>query len=528
MDEASAADVNADVRDLTAGAEEHEVARHQLAAADMLAVVIILRRRRARNIEAEMAVNILHEAGAVEACGRCAAVDIVIALERQGIGHQIVRQRGLLDRAVPRRGELIAAQEDHKRLQAAGGRLRQKLAVAALDRADVAQQARRRFRPLGKLLQVRKLTERIAVHARVLLRRIADGLHEVARDLEELLARQRIVRAEAAVTVALHDLELVGRVHVRIVRVREVRRAGRRIFRAHQAVIGQHGNGAHLRAGDGLAQVCIVEARRDDAELHDLRELRNGPRRDAAVTAVVIRVRIDRHIIIFAQPLADNVIRAAEHGDGRLPLRRALRLKGRAGAAHHAERDHILRRLECIVADGGCVRKLGKVGRLDALVLPEQRARHQVIGDLEEVLTAQRLIRAERLILVAVDDTLLKGEVDLHLLRVREIPGPTGAGCLHVHQVLIDLDGHFAHLAARDVGGKVGVQQAVRQQAERLHLRDLGLCPVADIRIGHGCRGKPCQQAQAQKRAEPANDALLFHADTSISSSRPTGQWSEP
>ena len=113
MDEASAADVNADVRDLTAGAEEHEVARHQLAAADMLAVVIILRRRRARDVEAEVAVDILHEAGAVEACGRRAAVDIVIALERQGIGHQIVRQRRLLDRAVPRRGELIAAQEDN-------------------------------------------------------------------------------------------------------------------------------------------------------------------------------------------------------------------------------------------------------------------------------------------------------------------------------------------------------------------------------------------------------------------------------
>ena len=70
VDETSAADVNTDVRDLAAGAEEHEVARHQLAAADMLAVVIILRRRRARDVEAEVAVDILHEAGAVSTTGK--------------------------------------------------------------------------------------------------------------------------------------------------------------------------------------------------------------------------------------------------------------------------------------------------------------------------------------------------------------------------------------------------------------------------------------------------------------------------
>ena len=84
MDEFTASDVHADVGSGRAAAEEDEITGNQAVIGDVVAVCE-LSGRGAVDAVAELAVDVLHKAGAVKAGGRSAAVDVRITDERHAV-----------------------------------------------------------------------------------------------------------------------------------------------------------------------------------------------------------------------------------------------------------------------------------------------------------------------------------------------------------------------------------------------------------------------------------------------------------
>jgi len=448
-------------------AEEDQVAGQELAVA-YLDTIFILLLSSAGEAVAKVLVAIQDEAGAVEAVGTVSTVNIGIALVALSKGQQVFDHSGLYEvlsvgmLLLPADSKVVATEEHGEGFLNRGVVLGRQLLSVAHNGTDIDQQAGRGLCPICNIgtVTVFQQGNRTAV-----LTGVADDLHEVGHDLEELFSSQRVGGTEAAFAVAGYDTQLIGGTHICRLCIRKMVCPLCGIGDLGCGGIGQHCNGAHLLTGNSSGHVAIVQAGGDHVLLLHGHDGTDGPIGNAGIA-----LRLDLYLLALLclgiEPLAHILIGTEEHNDCFLTAGMVLGVQLAVGALYDADGNHDLRRLNGIVADGGAVLKAVQGLQLRLRIAVGRS--HEVVGDLEELLTGQRIVGTEFAVAVAGDNTLLIGIADIRILGVLKMVGRVRIG-VATGQMLKDEDSHLAHFASGDLAGHVCVTQALGQEAQLIH-----------------------------------------------------------
>ena len=262
---------------------------------------------------------------------------------------------------------------------------------------------------------------------------------------------------------------------------------------------------ADLRAAGrpGIADVDITRL----ADVHGLADARDG---DVQIDLV----NNDRRAldVFIVEPL-DGLIAAQEHRHGFLPagvvlgvqIRAVSKLRALHVGIAHADLRGLLR--PCGDRSG-----VGKAVQRAVFRLGGERSRRaEILDELEEFLPRQQLLRAERAVLVAVDDAVQMGLDNILIRRIRK------AGERFVRHIDIVagglfecVDGQLAHLAARDVLGQIKAVKGRGHQAELVDLVIVCLEPAARV-VVRAERGRAHGQKQHGAQQQAQRFSCLSH-----------------
>ena len=162
-----------------------------------------------------------------------------------------------------------------------------------------------------------------------------------------------------------------------------------------------------------------------------------------------------------------------------------------ADPGEHARR---LQRIFVDIADVGELRQIALGQRIDGDIAQS----HQRPDRLEEFLPRHQLVRPEGVVLIAGDDAVLGGKVDNRVVRVGEGVFGSAGRDRAIPKAGENIRRYVAHFLSRDRCIHISGQNALGQEALRLHHFDVVLRPVGEIPVRRGGRHR---DARRQHRA---------------------------